>query len=216
MATSIAPIAARAGVTVVPSSGEFIYRCANRPGYTYAVTVLARTTAQGPQTWAVYKLAGYSADWAHVEVARAVMYEMVSSMAMNPAWGARYEQQIHDATGAIMEISNRITQETVQRSREATERSIEAVRARQAQIDRISAMRDESFKAQQASSDRIRQKWSDVTLGQIHGCDDLGRCSTIYDDADYHWVDRSGNVVAGPSDGSPPGPQYHPFIPDHP
>jgi hypothetical protein len=35
---------------------------------------------------------------------------------------------------------------------------------------------------QQSIRDAIRQRWSDITLGQIHGCDDLGNCSTVSND----------------------------------
>ncbi|HEX3549409.1 MAG TPA: hypothetical protein VHT53_03500 [Candidatus Elarobacter sp.] len=211
---AIAPIAARAGVHVSASAGDFTFRCGDRDGFTFAVTVLAWTTPQGPRTWAVYKLAGYLTDRAHLDVARYVMNTMYTTLTIDPAWQATYDRQIHDTTGALMEISNRITQQSIERAQQALQQNVEQVRRRQQEFDQISAMRQSSFQKQQASADRIRQRWSDITLGQVHGCDDLGRCATVSNESQYHWTDRSGNVVPGPSDGSPPGPDYHPWKPD--
>ena len=72
-----------------------------------------------------------------------------------------------------------------------------------------------SFKRQQDSQDKIRQRWSDITLGQIHGCDDLGNCQTIPNDYQNYWSKDGRTVVPGPSDGSPPGPEYHKWTPDY-
>jgi len=211
---AIAPAAARAGVHVTASAGDFTFRCGDHLGFTFAVTVLAWTTPQGPHTWAVYKLAGYMTDRPHIDIARYVMNTMYTTLAIDPAWQAAYERQIHDTTGALMEISNRITQESIQRAQQALQQNIDQVRRRQQEFDQMSAMRQSSFQKQQASADRIRQRWSDITLGQVHGCDDLGRCATVSNESQYHWTDRSGNVVPGPSDGSAPGPQFHPWKPD--
>jgi uncharacterized protein YbdZ (MbtH family) len=211
----IAPAAARAGVHAMASAGEFVYRCGESFGYTYGVTVQAWTTAQGPKNWAVYKLAGFISDKGEVDVARWVMNEMRTSLAIDPAWQARYEQQIHDTTGALMEISNRITQESIQRAQQSLQQNMDMVKRRQQQFDQMSKMSMDSFHRQQASQDQIRQRWSDITLGQIHGCDDVGNCTTVSNDYSYYWTKDGRTVVGGPSDGSPPGPEYHKWTPDY-
>lgn len=210
----IAPVAARAGVRAHASAGEYVYRCGDRSGYDYAVTVEAFTTPSGPRNWAVYKLAGYVADRSELDVARYVMNAMISSLKLDPAWEAAYEQQIHDTTGALTAMSDRITQESIQRAQQSLQQNVAMVNRRQQEFDRMSAMRESSFKRQQDSRSAIANRWSDIILGQVHGCDDLGRCATVSNEYQYHWVDKSGNVVPGPSDGSPPGPGYHPFTPD--
>lgn len=79
MNASVASAAARARVHAMASAGEFVYRCGDRFGYTYSVTVLSFTTPQGPQTWAAYKLAGYLSDKGQVDTARYVMNAMRTS-----------------------------------------------------------------------------------------------------------------------------------------
>jgi len=212
--SSIGAAAMRAGVQVQASAGDFTYRCGDKSGYTYTVTVQAWTTAQGPRTWAVYKLAGFLSDRAELDLARYVMNALVSSFTIDPAWQASYERQIQDTTEALMEISNRITQESIRRAQQSLQQNIAQVQRRQKEFDQINEMRQSSFQRQQESADRIRQRWSDITLGQVHGCDDLGRCSEQSNEYQYHWADKSGNVVGGPADGSPPGPDYRPWNPD--
>jgi len=211
---SIAAAATRARVQVRSSAGDFTFRCDGRSGYAYAVTVLAFTTPQGPQTWAVYKLAGYLSDEVHLDVARYVMNAMIASFRMDPNWEARYQRQIQDTTGALMEISNRITQASIQQAQQSLQQNMKQVQERQKQFEQMNQGMMSSFERQQASQDKIRQGWSDTILGQVHGCDDLGRCSTVSNEYQYHWIDKSGNVVGGPSDGSSPGPEYSRWNPD--
>lgn len=212
--SSIRGTAMRASVQAQASAGDFTYRCGEKSGYTYAVTVQAWTTAQGPHTWAVYKLAGFLSDRTELDLARYVMNAVVSSFTIEAAWQASYQRQIQDTTGALTEISQRITQESIQRAQRSLQQNIDQVQRRQKEFDQISEMRRSSFQKQQESSDRIRQRWSDITLGQVHGCDDLGRCSEQSNEYQYHWIDKSGNVVGGPGDGSSPGPGYRPWNPD--
>jgi hypothetical protein len=210
MNASIARAAASAHVQVQASAGEMVYRCGDRSGYTYSVTILAYTTPQGPHTWSVEKLAGYLSDKPDVDLARYVMNAMISSVKVDPNWQARYERDIQDTTGALMQISNQVTQQSMQLAQQSLRQNMRQVQQRQRQIDQISQMREDSFKKQMNSQDSIRQRWSDITLGQIHGCDDNGKCSTQPNDFQNHWVAPDGSVVGGPSDGSPPGPSYFP------
>jgi hypothetical protein len=215
MNAAVAPVAARAGVRAVPSAGELVYRCGDWFGYTYAVTVLAFTTLQGPRSWAVYELAGYLSDKSEVVTARYVMNAMKTSLAIDPVWKAQYERQIHDTTGALMEISNRITQESIRQAQQSLEQSIAQVQRRQQEFNQMTEGSMASFQRQQESQDRIRQRWSDITLGQIHGCDDLGNCTEVSNDYQYYWTKDGRTIVGGPSDGSSPGPEYHKWTPDY-
>jgi uncharacterized protein YbdZ (MbtH family) len=215
MTSDVAGAAARAGVRALPSAGEFVYRCGDRFGYTYAVTVIAYGAPGGPRTWAVYKLAGYLADKSAVEVARYVMNAMRVSFTLDPGWQAQYERQIHDTTGALMEISNRLTADSIRQAQQSLQQNMAQVQRRQQQFDQMSKASMDSFHRQQASQDQIRQRWSDITLGQIHGCDDLGNCQEVSNDYDYYWTKDGKTVVGGPSDGSPPGPEYHKWTPDY-
>ena len=212
---AIAPAATRANVRAIPSAGEIVYRCGDRFGYTYAVNILAYTTMYGPHTWAVYKLGGYLSTKSEVMTARYVMNTMNASFAMNRSWQAQYDRQIRDTTGALMEMSNRITQESIHQARQSLQQNIALVRERRRQIDQMSGMSMESFNRQQRSQAQISQRRSDITLGQIHGCDDLGNCGEISNDYENYWTKDGRTVVGGPSDGSLPGPEYHKWTPDY-
>ena len=211
----IAPLAAQVRANMRASAGDFTYRCADQSGYTYSVTVLVWSTPQSPHIWAVYKLAGYLADRSQVEIARYVMNAMIASFKIDPRWQANYDRQVQDTTGALIEMSNRITQASIDQAQRSIEQNMKMVQARQQQFDQMNHSMMSSFQRQQASQDAIRQRWSDVTLGQIHGCDDLGNCSTISNDYQYYWSKDGRTVVGGPSDGSPPGPEYHKWTPDY-
>jgi len=95
---------------------------------------------------------------------------------------ARYERQVQDTTGALMEMSNRITQASVEQAQRSLEQNMKMVQEGQKQFDQMNQSMMSSFHRQQESQDRIRQRWSDITLGQIHGCDDLGNCATVSND----------------------------------
>jgi hypothetical protein len=217
MDRDIAPAAARAGVHALASAGEFVFHCGDRYGYTYSVTVLAYTTPQGPQTWAVYKLAGYLADKSQVDLARYVMNEMRLSLQVDAGWQRRFDAQVRDTTGALMEISNRITQQSIQAARQSLQRNMQMVQQHQRQFDQMTKSGMDSFRRQQDSQDRVRQRWSDITLGQIHGCDDLGRCGTVSNDYDHYWTKDGKTVIGGPSDGSRPNNDlsYREWHPDY-
>lgn len=116
-----------------------------------------------------------------------------------------------------MEISNRITQESIQAAQQSLQRNMQMVQQRQQQFDQMNKSSMDSFKRQQDSQDRIRQRWSDITLGQIHGCDDIGNCATVSNDYDHYWTKDGRTVVGGPSDGSPPNndPSFRQWHPDY-
>jgi hypothetical protein len=207
-------MARKTGFPEQASAGEYVFRCGEQSGYVYAVTVLARSLTGGPQIWGVTKLASFLADPSEADVARYTMNAMRASFRLDPAWEARYQQQIHDITGAVIEESNRITRISMEQARRSMEQNMRMVKERQRQFDQMNDGMMSSFKRRMDSSTANTNKWSDVILGQVHGCDDLGRCATVSNDYQHHWTDPSGNVVGGPSDGSAPGPQYRPWTPD--
>jgi hypothetical protein len=215
MNASIAGAAARVNARVQAAAGELVYKCGEKSGYTYSVTVLAYINPQGPHTWSVEKLAGYLSDKPEAALARYIMNAMITSFRVDPNWQAGYERDIQDTTGALMQISNQITQRSMQLAQQSLQQNMRQVQQRQQQFDQMSQMRENSFKKQMDSQDSIRQRWSDITLGQIHGCDDLGNCSTVSNDYQNYWSKDGRTVVGGPSDGSPPGPEYHKWTPDY-
>jgi hypothetical protein len=215
MNAAMAPAAAQVGARIQASAGELIYRCGEQSGYTMAVTLLAYGGPQSPRIWTVEKVYGYLSNKSDMDVARYVMNTMIASFKVDPNWQAQYKRQIKDTTGALMAISNQITQQSIQLAQQSLQQNMRQVQQRQQQFDQINQMRESSFKKQMDSQDQIRQRWSDITLGQIHGCDDNGNCSEQSNAYQNHWVSPSGNVVPGPSDGSSPGPGYRTWTPDY-
>jgi hypothetical protein len=215
MNAAMAPAAAQVGARIQASAGEIIYRCGEQSGYTMAVTLLAYGGPQSPRIWTVEKLYGYLSDKSDMDIARYVMNTMIASFKVDPNWQAQYERQIKDTTGALMAISNQITQQSIQLAQQSLQQNMRQVQQRQREFDQINQMRESSFKKQMDSQDQIRQRWSDITLGQIHGCDDNGNCSEQSNAYQNHWVSPSGKVVPGPSDGSSPGPGYRTWTPDY-
>ena len=211
----IVPVAARAGVWALASAGDYTYRCGRRIGFTYSVTAVTWTTPHGPHTWAVYKLAGYLSDRSTLDIARYVMDSMIASFKIDPAWQARHEWQIHDATGALTEMSNRITQTSVEQARRSLDQNIRLEKSRQAMFDRLVRTAMSGYQQRQQIQSRIQQRWSDITLGLVHGCDDLGDCGEMSNNYQYYWTKDGRTVVGGPSDGSPPGSKYHRWTPDY-
>jgi hypothetical protein len=215
MNAAIAPSGAQVGARIQASAGEIVYKCGEQSGYTTAVTLLAYGGPQSPRIWTVEKLAGYLSDKPDLDIARYVLNTMIASFKVDPNWQRQYERQIKDTTGALIAISNQVTQQSIQLAQQSLQQNIRQVQQRQQQFDQMTQMRESSFKNQMDSQDRIRQKWSDITLGQIHGCDDNGKCSTQSNEYQNHWVSPNGTVVPGPSDGSSPGPGYREWHPDY-
>lgn len=215
MTAAMAPAAAQVGARMQASAGEIVYHCGEQSGYTFSVTLLAFGGPQSPRIWTIEKLAGYLSDKSDVDIARYVLNTMIVSFKLDPNWQAQYERQIKDTTGALMAISNQVTQQSMQLAQQSLQQNMLQVQQRQQQFDQINHMRESAFKRQMDSQDQIRQRWSDITLGQIHGCDDNGNCSTQSNEYQNHWVSPNGTVVPGPSDGSSPGPGYRKWSPDY-
>lgn len=215
MTVAIAPSAAQVGARIQASAGEIVYHCGEQSGYTMAVTLLAYGGPQSPRIWTIEKLDGYLSDKSDVDIARYVLNSMIASFRMDPNWEMQYQRQVRDTTGALMAISNQVTQQSIQLAQQSLQQNIRQVQQRQQQFDQMTNMRASSFKNQMDSQDRMRQRWSDITLGQIHGCDDNGNCSTQSNEYQNHWVAPNGSVVPGPSDGSSPGPGYHEWHSDY-
>jgi len=212
-------LTARAGAREQASAGEFTYRCGDRTGYTFSVTIegYSIATPQGPHIWGVEKLAVYLSDRSTVDIARYVMNAMIASFKVDPRWQANYDSQVQSTASALMEVSNRITQASMQTAQQSMEQNMKMVQERQRMFDQMNKGMMSSYQRQQASQDALRQRRSDITLGQIHGCDDLGNCQTVSNDYQNYWTKDGRTVVGGPSDGKPPNhdPQYRKWTPDY-
>jgi hypothetical protein len=182
-----------------------------KSGSQFAQQYTAQKLCRNPQTLSAFDMRNETQQ-INRDIAPAAARARVQARASAGDYTYRCGQ---DTTGALMEMSNRITKASIEQAKRSLDQNTKLVQERQKQFDQMNQSMMSSFHRQQESQDRIRQRWSDITLGQIHGCDDLGNCTTVSNDYKHYWTKDGRTVVGGPSDGSPPGPQYHQWKPDY-
>ena len=198
ISAQIAPYARAMNAVAQPSVGEASFRCSGAEGYAYATTVLVGPpNPGGVQIWAVYKLAGYTVtDPAAHDLARYVMYKMVSSLTIDRDWEARYQRKIQDTTGNVIGMQNALTQQVLRQANQQASNALARLNHPNPGVRGLGRNR--------SSDDRLGSQRSDTTLGQKRVCDDIGRCGTVDNAHDHYWVDHNGRFVPGPASGGPP------------
>jgi hypothetical protein len=121
-------------------------------------------------------VAGFSAGGGagNYEIGRQAMLRMAATFRIDPDWQQNTQRHLGSANDAMVQASNAAEDIMLQ-----------------------------SARSSMASHERIAQKWSDITLGQQHVCDELNRCRETTNACDYVWS-LADDFVCGPSDGSPP------------
>jgi hypothetical protein len=194
----IAPFARSMNAMFKASAGEATFRCSGKEGYTYATTILAGPpSSQGVQGWFVFKLAGYTVtEAAQHDLARYVMYSMLSSVTLDKEWEAKTNRKVQDVTGNVIKMQNAMTQAALRRAKEQAANSLARLNHPNEGVKGLGRNKD--------SDDRLSTQRSNTTLGTKRVCDDLGDCKSVDNSHDYYWKDHSGRVVPGPSSGGPP------------
>ena len=193
----IAPFARSMNAMFKASAGEATFRCSGKEGYTYATTILAGPPSQGVQGWFVFKLAGYTVtDAAQHDLARYVMYSMLSSLTLDKEWEAKTNRKVQDVTGNVIKMQNAMTQAALSRAKEQAANSLARLNHPNEGVKGLGRNKD--------SDDRLSTQRSNTTLGTKRVCDDLGDCKTVDNSHDHYWKDHSGRVVPGPASGGPP------------
>jgi len=184
------------GSAASASVGEVIFRCGRAEGFVMATTVLARP-ARGPgaSVWAVYQLAGFvTQDSAQGYFAKYILSSMLASLRMNQEWERRSAQAAGQYANAMMQMSNAVTQSTMQHARQQAAQGSAGGWNHPNTGDVPKIKRDPG----------VEQRRDDANRGPPRVCDDLGTCATVDNSWTHTWRDHNNNVVAGPASGYPP------------
>jgi hypothetical protein len=178
------------------SVGEVIFRCGEAEGFVMATTVLARpANGRGASVWSVYQLAGFIArDSAHGYFAKYVLSSMLASLQMNREWEIRATQAAGKYANAMMQMSNAVTQSTIQHARQ------------QAALGSAGGWNHPNTGGvpKITHDPAVEQRRDDANRGTRQVCDDAGTCATVDNSWSHVWRDYSGNKVPGPPSGYPP------------
>ncbi len=201
-----APIAQAEGKTLQIDAGEVSFKCGDRAGYTYAITMLAYQPGAPVSIWGVYRIAGYLSTTEDSAAAAAAVNQALGTFQMDQGWLQRYAKECGDVAGNVIRESNAITQTTMQRSREMNDAMISSI--------------ENSRKNSNATMNAIEHSGSSSSNGNANGhdynaqlqqktvCDDVGRCQSVDASVTNWWSDCSGTFHAGSeSGGAPPASQ---------
>ncbi len=178
------------------SVGEAILRCGQAEGFVMATTLYSRP-ARGPGVsgWSVYQLAGFiTQDSAQGYFAKYILSSMLASLRMNHEWEMRSAQAAGQYANAMMQMSNAVTQATIQHARQQAAQGSAGGwnHPNTGGVPKIT--RDPG----------VEQRRDDANRGTRRVCDDLGTCKTVDNSWTHVWRDHNGNTVPGPASGYPP------------
>jgi hypothetical protein len=189
--SAVEPLARSSGAIARASAGEASFTCQGSQGYVFATTVLASSPGGPIQTWAVYKLSGFlSSDPMQSMRARYIMEHMTATWTFDRAWEQAVERKVKDVTGSAMAMQNALAAQ-VQRNA-----------ARNASND-LARLNHPNQGVHVRPGER-RSSSVNTILGTREACDAIGRCKTVSNDDDAHFIDHSGNVRPGRPGGGPP------------
>jgi hypothetical protein len=196
-----APIAQAEGKTAHIDAGEVSFKCGQRVGYVYAITILTSQPGATVSIWAVYRIAGYLAEPADAASAADVVNHALGTFQMNQAWLQNYAKQTGDTAGNVIRESNVITQSTIQREQAMNTRILETIQAVQPNADTtLKTMASSTPPAN--NNDKGRRDSAQQQTKTV--CDSLGRCQTVDAEISNWWSDCSGEFHPGPPSGGPP------------
>jgi hypothetical protein len=200
-------IAQAEGKQIHADAGELSFRCGDRIGYVYAITLEAWQPGGSVSLWVVYRIAGYLASSAESAAAAAAMHAMLGTFQMNQQWLENFARESNDVAGNVIRESNAITQSTIERARQQDAQM-------QAQYEAWRRNSDASFHAIQGASRAITGASSaghdgnghdyNPQLGTKTVCDDVGHCASVDASITNWYADCSGTFYPGSESGSPP------------
>ncbi len=202
-------IAQAEGKRIHVDVGELSFKCGDRVGYVYAITLQAWQPGGQVSLWLIYRIAGYLATTAQSAQAAAAMHTMLGSFQMNQQWLQNFARESNDTAGNVIRESNTVTQSTIARSKQ---QDAEA----QSRFDSWKKNSDANFNAIQKTSRAITGAGSygesssgnghdyNAQLGTKTVCDDVGHCAPVDASVTNWWFDCSGTPSAGSESGSAP------------
>jgi hypothetical protein len=200
-------IARSEGKTVHVDAGEVSFKCGDRVGYVYAITLQAWQPGGPVSIWAIYRIAGYLATTADSASAAAAMHTLLGTFQMNQQWLQNFARECNDFAGNVIRESNAVTQATIQRAQQQDAEE-------QSQYDDWKKNSDARFNAIEGANNAITGANQPSNDGSGHDynaqldtktvCDDLGRCQSVDATVTNWYSDCSGTFYAGSEAGGPP------------
>jgi hypothetical protein len=203
-------IARAEGKTVHVDVGEISFKCGERDGYVYAVTLQAWQPGGPVSLWVIYRIAGFLTTPQDSAAAAAAIHAMLGSFQMNQAWLQRFSQEAGDVAGNVIRESNAVTQSTIERAKQedATMAAQNAAWKRNSDatfnaISKTTQAVTGSSSAGSGASSGDGHNYN-AQLGTKTVCDDLDRCQTVDAAVDTWYSDCSGTFYPGTSSGGAP------------
>jgi hypothetical protein len=201
------PIAQSEGKQIHVDAGELSFKCGDRIGYVYAITLQAWQPGGPVSLWLIYRIAGYLASPAESATAATAMHTMLGTFQMNQQWLQRFARESNDMAGNVVRESNAITQTTIERAKQQDAQM-------QARNDAWRKNSDANFNAISGASRAITGASAPNKNGNGHGynaqlgtktvCDDVGHCQSVDASITNWYADCSGTFYPGSESGSAP------------
>ncbi len=200
------PIARAEGKRIVVDAGEVGFRCGDRVGYVYAVTLAADQPGTPAALWLVYRLGGYMARPTDSAAAAAAVREMLATFHLNPQWLEAFARESNDLAGTVIRESNAITQTTIQRAQAQDAELASEYKAWHARFDQNFDAIEHANAAISANASGGGGSGHDYNaqLDTKTVCDDVGHCQQVDASITHWWADCSGTFHPGPASGAAP------------
>jgi hypothetical protein len=201
------PIARSEGKQIHVDVGELSFKCGDRVGYVYAITLQAWQSGGPVSLWLIYRIAGYLSTSAESASAAAAMHNMLGTFQMNQQWLRNFARESNDMAGNVVRESNAVTQSTIERAKQQDAQM-------QAQNAAWRKNSDANFNAISGASRAITGASAPNKDGNGHGynpqlgtktvCDDVGHCQSVDASVTNWYADCSGTFYPGAESGSAP------------
>jgi len=192
----VAQYGRRMATAASASVGEVIFRCGEAEGFVMATTVVARPAiGPGASVWSAFQLAGFiTRDSAQGYFAKYILSSMLASLQMNHDWERRAAQAAGQYAGAMMQLSNAVTQSAVQHAR------------RQAALGSAGGWNHPNTGGvpKITHDPAVEQRRDIANRGSRRVCDDQGTCASVDNSWASVWRNHENKVVPGSSSGRPP------------
>ncbi|HYA65337.1 MAG TPA: hypothetical protein VEE84_01520, partial [Burkholderiaceae bacterium] len=178
------------------SVGEAIFQCSDGQGFVMATTLLARPAqGRGVSVWTIHELSGFlTRDPQRAYYAKYILSQMLASLKMNREWEARTSQAAGQYAKSVMQMSDAITQTTVQHAKQQAALGSAGGWNHPNTGDVPKITQDPHVEEQRDIANR----------GTRQVCDDIGTCKTVDNSWAHVFHDNSGNVRPGSASGYPP------------
>ncbi len=200
-------IAQAEGKQIHVDAGEISFKCGDRLGYAYAITLQAWQPGAPVSLWLIYRVAGYLAQPAGSAAAAGAVHTMIGTFQMNQQWLANFARESNDIAGNVIRESNAITQTTIARAKQQ-DAQMEAQNAawRKNSDVTFNAISGASHAIMGGSSANNGENGHDYNtqLDTKTVCDDVGHCQSVDASVTNWYSDCSGNFYPGSESGAAP------------